>query len=76
MENDTHEISRADIQIVLARLKERDETKKGEQPELALGCFYDSGRTDNEACLKCSLYKVACQQYLKGFEAKHPLMRT
>jgi hypothetical protein len=69
MEKDINKISRVEIQKVLDRLKERSETEKGKQPELALGCFYDSGRTDNEVCLKCPLYEVVCQQYLKGFEA-------
>jgi hypothetical protein len=69
MEKDIYKISRVAIQMVLKRLKERDETGKGKQPELALGCFYDSERIDNEACLKCPLYEPTCQQYLKGFEA-------
>ena len=73
MQKTIYKISRVAIKIVLDRLKKRDETEKGGQPELVLGCFYNSGRTDNKECLKCRLYEPTCQGYLRGFNVDYLL---
>jgi len=63
-------LDRSKVKSVLAELAARDENKKGEQPELIMGCFYTTGDEDDDACKECPRYEMMCRNYLKAFEAR------
>ena len=43
--------------------------KKGEQPELVLGCFLSEGFDGTkERCEKCKHYEPTCKLYLSNYE--------
>ena len=55
--------------FVLKELSKRDDTLKGAQPELVLGCFYslNTERTE-EVCEKCRDYEFICRHFLNSFK--------
>jgi len=55
------------IKNTLEELKKRDESKKGMQPELVLGCFIGLDRGNDDYCRGCSHYKITCLNYLIPF---------
>jgi hypothetical protein len=61
-------VERERIRLTLYWLGKLNEEELGMQPRLALGCFYDLNREDDEYCSKnCGNFST-CIFYLKGFE--------
>jgi hypothetical protein len=62
------------IRETLNELKNRDETQKGMQPEMILGCFMSLHRRDTSYCQECRLYE-GCIRTLAFYEIKKPLFK-
>lgn len=60
-------INRGLIGKILEVQRGRDESEKGAQPGLVLGCFYDLKVDHTETCEQCKHY-TACKFYLDGFK--------
>lgn len=58
------------IDEVLDGLKKRDETDRGYQPGLILGCFRSLNISDNSKCMECPFYTFLCEKYLKDYFKK------
>ena len=59
------------VDRLLLELRTREETKKGFQPEAALGCFRSLGSLYDYWCKKyCRSYENTCIRYLRHFEVE------